>query len=380
MTAFSKYDFIICGAGCAGLSLSMYMISSKKFDDKKILLVDGNLKKSNDRTWCFWQTKDGLFENLVCRQWDRLWFYGENFSKDLIITPYQYKMIRGIDFYEYCLQVIQQKDNFEILHAKVESEFSDMKTGIVACGKKIFANYVFNSIPFDKGQSGKNDLWLWQHFKGWVIETENDQFDNHSAILMDFRVHQKFGTAFCYVLPFSSRLALIEYTVFSQNIMEEQQYEEELRSYINDILKINSYKIVEKEFGIIPMTNHKFPSRNNNIIHIGSAGGQTKGSTDYTFNFIQKHSNALVKSIIKTGKPFVNEESIRFNFYDSVLLKVLTDGKIPGKEIFTHLFKRNAIDKVFKFLDNESSFPEEIKIISSLPTFPFLKAGIQQLI
>jgi len=143
-------------------------------------------------------------------------------------------------------------------------------------------------------------------------------------------------------------------------------------------LNIQSYKILDREFGTIPMTNFKFSSQQNNIINIGTAGGQTKGSSGYTFNFIQKHSKDLVNALIDTGKPYVKKQSPRFNFYDSVLLDVLNDGKIPGKEIFTDLFKKNPVEKVFKFLENQTSLSEELQIISSLPTLPFLKAGIKQ--
>ena len=31
------YDYIIAGAGCAGLSLAVHMIKSAQFDNKKIL-------------------------------------------------------------------------------------------------------------------------------------------------------------------------------------------------------------------------------------------------------------------------------------------------------------------------------------------------------
>lgn len=358
----------------------MYMISSQKFFDKKILLVDKELKNSNDRTWCFWQKENGLFENIVYKQWNQLCFHGEDFSKETGIAPYQYKMIRGIDFYEYCFNEIQQHKNFRVLFEKVESVFSNEGTGIIVNGEKIFADYVFNSIFFEKPKPDKNDLWLLQHFKGWLIETEENAFDESVATLMDFRTDQKLGTAFCYALPFNSKQALIEYTLFSQNLLEEQQYDEGLRSYINDILQIPSYKIIEKEFGVIPMTSYKFPSHQKNIINIGTAGGQTKGSSGYTFNFVQKHSKAIVDALIQTGKPFVKHTAGRFNFYDRVLLKVLNDGKVSGKVIFSKLFKKNPVDKVFKFLDNETSVSEEIKIISSLPTLPFLKTGIRQMV
>jgi len=358
----------------------MQMIHSGNFSDKKILIVDQNSKRSNDRTWCFWQKENGLFESIICKQWSKFWFYGENFSKEIDINPYQYKMIKGIDFYEYCLSTIQQHKNFEIFFEKVDSIFSDEQTGVVVNGERIFADYVFNSILFEKPVLEKNDLWLLQHFKGWIIETGENAFDENTSTLMDFRIDQKLGTAFCYVLPFSSKQALIEYTLFSEHLLEEHRYDEGLRYYINDILKISFYKIIEKEFGSIPMTNYKFPSQQNNIINIGTAGGQTKGSSGYTFNFIQKHSEAIVDALKTTGKPFVKNDSKRFNFYDSVLLNVLSDGKISGKEIFTDLFKKNPVEKVFKFLDNETSLSEELKIISTLPTLPFLKAGVKQLI
>lgn len=373
-------DFIICGAGCAGLSLAIHMIHSGQFQDKKILLIDKEPKQANDRTWCFWQKEESLFESIVYKKWNRLWFYGESFSGQLNIDPYQYKMIRGIDFYEYCFNIIGQQKNFRILFEKVDEVFSDRQTGVIVNGQKIYADYVFNSILFKKPELQKNDYWLLQHFQGWIIETEKNCFEENKAILMDFRINQSPGIAFCYVLPFSCKQALIEYTLFSPQLLQQEKYDEGLRSYINDVLKIASYTILEKEFGMIPMTNFKFPSYQNRIINVGTAGGQTKGSSGYTFNFIQKHSKAIVDALIESGKPFIQPPPNRFNFYDSVLLKVLADESVTGKKIFTDLFKNNPVENVFKFLDNETSLSEELKIISSLPTLPFLKAGIKQMI
>lgn len=68
----------------------------------------------------------------------------------------------------------------------------------------------------------------------------------------------------------------------------------------------------------------------------------------------------------------------RFNFYDSVLLQLLTSGALSGKEIFSRLFQRNKASLVFKSLDNNTSIREEIKLIATLQKFPFLKAALQQ--
>lgn len=372
------YDYIITGTGCAGLSLAMHLIQSGQFGNKKVLLVDETLKNKNDRTWCFWEKEKGLFEPIVFRQWEKLWFHGEGFSKALSIQPFHYKMIRGIDFYEYCLNEIQKHDNFHLQQGKVEEVFSAEKTGIVINGQTITCDYIFNSILFEKPVLKPKEHWLLQHFKGWVVQTKDNAFGNDAATLMDFRISQKYGTAFCYVLPFSATEALVEYTLFTPSLLEEEQYDEELKTYIQSILKIQDYLVADTEFGIIPMTNYRFPKKHNRIIHIGTAGGQTKGSSGYTFYFIQKHSKAIVENLVRNGTPYVAPSSFRFHFYDSVLLHILQHNKLPGKQIFSTLFKKNSAAEVLTFLNNESSIGGELKIISSLPTLPFLKAAIKQ--
>lgn len=380
MSVTLQYDYIIAGAGCAGLSLAMHLIHSGKFRDKNILLVDQHPKQSNDRTWCFWQTGKSLFEPIVYKQWQKLFFYGEAFSKQLNIEPYKYKMIRGIDFYDFCLEEINRQPNFTVRFDKVEHVFSsDITTGIMLNGNAIHAEYIFNSILFQKPQLSENEYWLLQHFKGWIIETENNVFEPEVATLMDFRIDQQWGTAFCYVLPFTKNRALVEYTVFSPQVLPKEQYDVGLKNYLEQLLQLGSYKILDEEFGVIPMTNFEFDAGQNNIINIGTAGGQTKGSSGYTFNFIQKHSNELVQQLMRGKHPSLKSGSRRFSFYDSVLLNILYKNTLPGKLIFTRLFQKNQTSKVLRFLDNETSVADELKIISTLPTWPFTKAALQQI-
>ena len=203
------YDYIIAGAGCAGLSLLCRMISSGKFNNKRILLTDKDIKNRNDRTWCYWETGEGYFEELVYKQWDKLWFHGPGFSKLFETTPYKYKMIRGIDFYQYCFQRIKDCPNVEIAYGHV----SDVNSGeplasIHLNGKKITASLVFNSLPFPSAKQ-QHKHYLLQHFKGWIIETDSTSFNPAEATLMDFRVPQENGTSFVYVMPFSPTSALI---------------------------------------------------------------------------------------------------------------------------------------------------------------------------
>lgn len=370
------YDYIIAGAGASGLSLLMAMIRSGEFSDKKILLVDKSPKTNNDRTWCFWEKGDGPFEEIVFRKWNQLWFHGESFSRLFSIAPYAYKMIRGIDLYRYCFDAISAQKNVAVAYGDITAMHScPQETWIMLNNRKITAGTIFSSLPVQPVLK-KKEHYLQQHFKGWIIETVKPLFDPRQATLMDFRVSQQHGTTFVYVMPFSPTRALVEYTLFTENLLPQHQYDEGLRDYIDRYLGRPGYRITEEEFGVIPMTNHRFPERHHNIIYLGTAGGQTKGSSGYTFRFIQKHAAALVQEL--QGKPRNHFPHPRYHFYDSVLLNVLATGKAAGGAIFTHMFKKNPTGRIFRFLDNESSLPDDMQIISTLPLWPFLRAGLQE--
>ena len=128
------------------------------------------------------------------------------------------------------------------------------------------------------------------------------------------------------------------------------------------------------------MTNEKFQAYENGMCNIGTAGGQTKPSTGYTFQFIQKQAEQIVHALISNGIPSkrINTKS-RFQFYDSTLLHILSKNKLPGKDIFTKLFVKNKASEVFTFLDNETTFIQDLKIINTLPKKEFLVAGIKEL-
>jgi lycopene beta-cyclase len=297
------------------------------------------------------------------------------------IAPYQYKMIRGIDFYQYCFEEIVKHSNIEVVYGDIKSwrnEISEVVFNINDQEYRLGNAQVFNSI-YEPPVTTPKTIRLLQHFKGWVIETNQPFFDTSKATMMDFRVSQQHGTTFAYVLPFSTTSALVEYTLFTKELLRPEQYDKELRDYIITFLGINDYKIKEEEFGIIPMTNEKFRFEGHGW-QIGVAGGQTKASSGYTFQFIQKQSGQIVEHLIK-NKPLnsLPASAKRFRFYDNTLLHILYYEKLPGNEVFTQLFKKNKAQQVLKFLDNETSLKDELKIISTLPTWPFLKAALKQL-
>lgn len=376
-----QYDYIFLGAGCASLSIIMRMIASQKFNDKKIILIDKEAKTKNDRTWCFWEKAHGFFEEIVYRKWDKLFFYTDDAEIPLHTGKYSYKMIRGIDFYNHCFSAIRYQSNIDVNYGEISFEEINGESQIKInneCLKQRKNTIVFNSI-YQQSKKEKEKFYLLQHFKGWVIETSEKFFNAEQATLMDFRVEQYNGTTFVYVLPLSPVKCLVEYTLFSEKLLEEDEYDKALKNYLSEIMQLENYKIEEEEFGIIPMTNETFPAYKNKMYYIGTAGGQTKASTGYTFNFIQKQADKIVNELILNGIPSKkNKIKKRFHFYDSTLLHILSKNLLEGKMIFSLFFKKNKADKVLKFLDNETSISEEMKLLSTLPKKIFIKAGFSE--
>ncbi|MET0299170.1 MAG: lycopene cyclase family protein [Flavitalea sp.] len=377
------FDYIFSGGGCAALSLLVRMCEDPFFADKRILLIDRSLKQENDRTWCFWEKAAGRFEPIVHHKWQKLSIAGDNYNETHTLSPFEYKMIRGIDFYHYCHGIIFANSNISILHEEIISTGNDDVVPFVKTASgKFTARYVFNSVMLNgneiRNKLSKKDHYLLQHFKGRLIETDHDVFDPSTGTLMDFRISQDAGTSFVYTLPVSPRKALVEYTLFTGDLLKQEQYDAALDDYIASHLKLSDYRTEATEFGIIPMTSYKFPAREGSIINIGTAGGQTKPSSGYTFTFIQKHA-ALVIELLKAGQFPVREETFtdrKFRWYDRTLLNVLANKKLQGAFVFTELFRKNRISDVFGFLDNETSISRDLKVISVLPKWVFAKASL----
>ena len=378
-----KYDFIIAGSGCGGLSLLYRILQEPTLQNKSILIIDKDKKNSDDRTWCFWEKKEGIFDSIVHAKWNTLEFLSTDFEEKLDLGTYTYKMIRGVDFYNFVINHAKKFSNVTFLQESIVRITPDENSASVKTTENSYeGNIVFNSTAiFNPEITAQNSLL--QHFKGWVVKTETPFFNPKIGRLMDFRVSQINGTTFMYVLPISTTEALIEYTLFTTTVLDKEAYNTALKKYIKEELKIENYSISHEEFGVIPMSLAKFEKNpGKNIINIGTAGGFTKASSGYTFQFIQKDVAEIVTRL-KSGKNLnVNTsfENKLYNWYDRTLIDVLLSEKMTGSEIFTEMFQKNSPEKILAFLGNESTLLEDITIMTSLPTKPFLTSGIKQLL
>ena len=370
-------DYIIAGAGASGLHLTDALLRLPALRDAKILLIERAPKTVNDRTWCFWERGANLLEPVVYRRWSKLGVYADGFARVFDPSPYAYKMVRGIDFYTHMDARIAAEPRVTRLFGEVqELRESDAGSTVIVDGAAYSARFAFNSLPPPLPRDPRYHNLL-QHFLGWVIETEDDQFDPAEATLMDFRIGQADDTRFVYVLPLDRRRALVEFTVFSSALLPRDAYIAELRAYIEGTLKIEEFTIEHDEFGVIPMSDAPVQRRaSGHVMNIGGAGGATKPSTGYTFLRAQRQAQRIAASLAATGQPFYREArgASRFKTFDSTLLNVLAAHRQGGAQVFARLFRNNPPQRIFRFLDEDSSPLEDLKVMASVDIPVFAQA------
>jgi lycopene beta-cyclase len=378
-----EYDFIIIGAGAAGLMMADGMGKDPAFRDKSILLLDKDDKTANDRTWCFWEKGKGPFDHIVHKKWDEIYFAGKKHAEKYPIVPYSYKMVRGIDFYEHYLQRIAAYPNVTFSQETVLKITDQQHKGVVVhtLENHYNARQVLSSqLNFKNFKTPSKYPILQQHFIGWFIQTKDPVFDASQATFMDFSVAQKGNTRFMYVLPFSETSALLEYTLFSESLLPKEEYEEAIQDYLAIHFKGVDFDIIEKEQGSIPMTCLDFSLLNSkNVYHIGTAGGWSKPSTGYTFRNTVKKSAALLQ-YLKENKPLASfQKRNRFWMYDVLLLNILYRDNVLGQSIFESLFAKRKPQLIFKFLDEETTWYEDIYIMLAPAPMPFVKSLFRHL-
>jgi len=376
-----KLDFIVLGGGASGLQMAYRLSNHTAFSNASILILESNKQKGNDRTWCYWETGDGEWDHLLQNQWSKVQFKSKNIEKTIDLGNASYKMLRSKPYYDSLHQSLSQNKSIRIEYAHCTG-FVDEGTHVnVSTDKQTYqCSTLFNSI-FDWNVLHKQTRYpvLQQHFLGWYIKTPHPMFDVKTAVFMDFTVPQNQETRFMYVLPYSKTEALIEYTLFSKELIDKSEYEDAIKGYLRN-KNIKDYQLIDLEQGSIPMCSYPFWENNSKNIHsIGSAGGWTKASTGFTFKNINRRTIALVNHI--AAKKPLNRfgKKNRFWWYDLLFLDVLAKYNHKGESLFSGMFLNNSPKRIFRFLDEQSHFLQELMIMRSFPTLLFVKQFFRRL-
>ncbi|MFP5219413.1 MAG: lycopene cyclase family protein [Actinomycetes bacterium] len=365
-----RAEVVVVGAGAAGLGLAVRLAAQQH---PGVVLVQSP-RPAPPRTWCSWQRDDVDWADAVAHRWPDATVTGPDGDvRRLTLAPYRYEMVRSGDFERWA---DSRLDGVERVTATVERVDDGPDQAVVhGADLEIAARWVFDTRPVQPVRPGRTTLL--QHFRGWAVRTATDVFDPAVASLMDFRVPQPTaGVAFGYVLPTSPREALVEYTEFTRDVLDDAGYDVALRHYTSTVLRLPPFEVVDLEQGVIPMTDAPFPRRvGRRVLRLGAAGGATRPSTGYTFTAAQRQA-AGVAAALRAGRDPVPPAAWprRHRAMDALLLRAVDSGRLDGARFFADLFARHPVDRVLRFLDGDSRWSEELTVMAGAPRWPMLRS------
>ena len=406
MIAERVYDYAFVGAGLAGLLTAMAIRRHPDLQDKSILLIDPDPKEAADHTWSYWTDSPTPYDHLSFGNYTTASVYGPTGKHhQLELAPYIYRSIRSEDFYAFAKAELSphyptSKDldkagTDEDVHAAaapydhtvtwIREHVDSIRSGgqkfhlLLTASAKYRATHVFDS-RFDTKEK-KWNTGLLQHFKGIVIRSKKLNLDTSHMVMMDYRLTVPDLTTFTYVLPLAPDRMLVEFTHFDLQIAPDEQYDKYLNEYVSRYYNLDpeDYHVVETESGVIPMVVPKVEKSTPGVTKIGTAGGWVKASSGYSFSMALQHSETIASQLAEGQLPSIMQHS-KYRFYDQVLIDILRDHNNEGPAIFERMYSKNKPGALFKFLDEKSSFTDDLRIMSSLFSGRFIQYGIKTLL
>ena len=370
---------VVVGAGAAGLGLAVRLAAQGL---PGVVLVQA-ATPAPERTWCTWQRGPVDWAQAVSARWDRVAVHGPDGTEQRHeLAPYRYEMVRSVDYQRWAGERLAGVERRTATVTAIQDGPDTAVVrgeGVEGGSFALRARWVFDTRPAAPSRPGRTRLL--QHFRGWFVRTRVDAFDPGLAGLMDFRVPQpRGGVAFGYLLPTSPREALVEYTEFTREVLEDAAYDAALRHYTGAVLGLPAFDVRQVEQGAIPMTDAPFPRRlGARVFRLGAAGGATRPSTGYTFTAAQRQAAAVAEALAQDRDPEPPPAYPRRHLaMDAVLLRARDRGGLDGARFFADLFARHPVDRVLRFLDGQSTPREELAVLAAAPRGPMIRAALDR--
>jgi lycopene beta-cyclase len=313
---------------------------------------------------------------------------GPGWQRSIALSPYSYRSLTGPELSTAADRMIGARRGYRRALGTVRTiagDGADCRVTIDlpapsgARTVEVKARWVFDSVGPDSSPAASAPV-AHLNFLGLHVECSDDTFNPRAVTLMDFRTDQSAGVSFMYVLPTSSRSALVERTTFvvagsGLGNTAGALHEEHVRGYLRIHLGVENYRVVGREVGTIPLELRPRAAAIGSLIPIGARAGMVKASTGYGFERIQRHSAAIASRLCQGRSPDDAASVRRWNrALDGALLCVIRDEPARAAEILAVLLRRNPARRILAFLDEDASLRGQFRLFATLPLAPFARA------
>ncbi len=339
----------------------------------EIVLLDARTDWRNDRTWCFWDTGDVPYAELATASWGA-WRVVEEDGREHVQRGPRYLHLPAERYYEALVPRLQRAPNVRF------------ELGTVVRERPRGAGRVYDALGSAPGLPVDA---LRQRFLGQVVRTTAPVFDPEVVTLMDFRVGQRDGVHFVYVLPFSPTLALVEDTHLGLVKTPADVRRRTVRRYLRQVHGVREFAVEHEERGSIPMAGDLRGSP----WSVGTAAAAVRPSSGYAFVRTQRHVRAVARAAADherrhgpatarragptppRAEPPPAPGSPRTEALDRLFLAALRRRPDAFPALFAQLAERVDGAPFARFMNDASSRADELRMAAAVPRLPLLASS-----
>ena len=380
-------DMIIVGAGLSGLMTAWRCLDVHP--DLTVMMIDNADRIAGDHTWSFnlpdiaVHLQDWI-KPFIAHQWDD---YEVKFPKRKRTLDISY-CTGNSDTLRACVQPHIDNGRLQLQLNERVTELS-AKTVTLQSGDVLSAKCVLDA----RGFKPNDDVFLgYQKFVGHVIKTKAPHGVKR-PIIMDATVEQLGGYRFVYCLPYSETEMLVEDTYYTDGAeLKSQEVDARIKDYIRDKLAIESYELIHREKGVLPITlavdeayGTSLEGEQTEAVKLGMTGGYYHAVTGYSLPEAVKSANVVCDMIAQNSPDFgaaVLYEMAHHrvdHYHEENFLRLLNRmlfraAKPDARYKVLERFYGLSEGIVERFYRNRLSKKDKLRILAGKPPVPVTKA------
>ena len=368
----SRYDAVLIGAGLSGLSLACHLVTQQT-EMRRIAVVDPTPLAGPDRGWAYWSRASDLVSSVACREWERVRVSAAGSDEVVPLTPYRYRRLQAAQLEDLARRLLEHNADVDVVAGRAHQVCEADDGAVVETDTRpLAARWVFDSRP--RAAPVRAHLVV----SGWHVQVDAPLLDPEVPTLVDFRTSQEGVPQFLHVLPLDERHAVVEDTAFTvSGAHRRPRGAGPVLDYLRHVLGAQAPTVTAAGHAEIPLVPPPPRVLGRHHLAIGAAAGLVKASTGYGCDRIQRDSASIARSLQRHGHPFaVPGRSRRHAYLDDVLLRVLRVEPAQLERVFAAMFAATRMARSLRFLDEDTRWYDEARLVAVLPRAPFLRAAL----
>ncbi len=374
-----QVDAAIIGAGAGGLTLLAHL--GRAGWRGTLAMIDDDQQAAAVRRWAWWSRGDGVLDPYAGAALTQAKVAGDGWERTLDLSPYTYRVISADGLRRAATApgasvhavtwVSGVATSLEARGGRTEVTVrrSEGGTAVVSAGR------AFDSVGVGlpaHARLAHLDLL------GWEVRARGDVFDPGAATLMDFRTDQSDGVSFVYVLPTSSRAALVERVTFRTD-RAAVDHAPHLERYLEEVLGLDDPAVDPGESGTIPLTVPAGAGASLGTL-LGVPAGAVKSSSGYAFMRMQEHAARLASAMVDGAGEVPGLGSRAWPAaLDRALLMACAEEPSGARAVLESMLRRIDGPDLLRFLDEELPLRAQVRLFSRVPFWVFPRARLRSL-